>query len=63
MARNLAFVHGFVIFALSKDGSFAQGGMGEMNEDVSPKYVCKVLRVDNLLIKPDIVKDYAMYYE
>ena len=50
-------------FALSKDGSFAQGGMGEMNEDVSPKYVCKVLRVDNLLIKPNIVKDYAMHYE
>ena len=34
-----------------------------MNEDVSPKYVGKVLRVDNLLNKPDIVKDYAMYYE
>ena len=34
-----------------------------MNEDVSPKYVWKVLRVDNLRIKPDIVKDYAMYYE
>lgn len=54
---NLLYLHS------SKDGSFAQGGMGEMNEDVSPKYTCKVLRVDNLLIKPDIVKDYAMHYE
>lgn len=37
--------------------------MIELLEEVSPKYLCHVLRVDNLLIKPDIVKDYAMHYE
>lgn len=37
--------------------------MVELLKSVSPKYVCRVLRVDNLLIKPNIVKDYAMHYE
>lgn len=37
--------------------------MVELLKDVDPKYMCRALRVDNLLIKPDIVKDYAMYYE
>lgn len=30
---------------------------------VSPEYLSRIIRVDNLLIKPDIVKDYAMHYE
>lgn len=35
----------------------------QLLDEVSPKYTCYILRVDNLLIKPDIVKDYAMHYE
>lgn len=35
----------------------------ELLDEVSPKYTCRVLRVDNLLIKPLMVKDYAMKYE
>lgn len=35
----------------------------QLLDEVSPKYMCYILRVDNLLIKPDIVKDYAMHYE
>lgn len=37
--------------------------MVELLKDVSPKYLSRLIRVDNLLIKPDIVKDYAMHYE
>jgi hypothetical protein len=37
--------------------------MVELLDEVSPKYLCRIIRVDNLLIKPDIVKDYAMQYE
>lgn len=37
--------------------------MVELLKDVSPKYLSRIIRVDNLLIKPNIVKDYAMHYE
>lgn len=37
--------------------------MIELLDEVSPKYLCRIIRVDNLLIKPNIVKDYAMHYE
>lgn len=37
--------------------------MVELLDEVSPKYLCRIIRVDNLLIKPNIVKDYAMQYE
>lgn len=37
--------------------------MVELLDEVSPKYLCRLIRVDNLLIKPNIVKDYAMHYE
>jgi len=37
--------------------------ISELLNEISPKFGVKVLRVDNLLIRPEIVKNYAMQYE
>ena len=54
-------VDGNLTFYDPQDGKIVP--MVKLLDDVSPKYLCRVLRVDNLLIKPNIVKDYAMHYE
>lgn len=37
--------------------------MEKLLNQVSPKYLCKLIRVDNLLVKPDIVNKFAKKYE